>query len=445
MATIAYRAGLTSTTDGTSFATGSHTPAAGELAIILGVKTDSTNQGTVSDSVGGTYTFVRSETKNGGLDTLFCFIGTALVAATERTLTYDCTGDAATGCSLVVLYASPMTRKGLAAIRQSAGQSDQAAAGTPAPAFAVITSVDNPILGVVGNADNPAALTPPTGWTERDDVGYATPTTGLESVSRNSGFAGTTITWGSTSASAFGDIVVELETLAPQPIFRDTFIGTAGVDLVAHVPDTVGLSWVAEEETDAAAIQEIDASGRIDSTAVSADNRHIYTCRPNPTATVGYDVTGTVSAVQASGVTNPWCLVARLTDTSNYYGAHVYGGDAAATMRLYKKVAGVVTQLATVTQAAAANDVFKLEVRANSQKLYQNGVERLSASDGALTDVGRAGFGLGNLFVATDDIQTSWDTTEFRVDEFIPPVIPRADYSAFPKPNIREAVLRGEM
>jgi hypothetical protein len=55
-------------------------------------------------------------------------------------------------------------------------------------------------------------MTPPTSWTEDSDNGYSTPTAGQESVSRVSGFTGTTVTWGGTSATAFGDIIVEIDT-----------------------------------------------------------------------------------------------------------------------------------------------------------------------------------------------------------------------------------------
>jgi hypothetical protein len=71
---------------------------------------------------------------------------------------------------------------------------------------------------MVGNSSSPAGIAKPTSWTEQVDVGYATPSTGLEYASRNSGFTGTTITWASTSATVWGAISVELDTsAAPTP------------------------------------------------------------------------------------------------------------------------------------------------------------------------------------------------------------------------------------
>src|SRR5262249_36569936 len=83
---------------------------------------------------------------------------------------------------------------------------------TPAPVFGASALTGNVTLGAVFNANNPAAMTPPTSWTEQNDTGYNTPTTGQEYVSRDSGFTGTTITWGNASGSAFSAITVELDT-----------------------------------------------------------------------------------------------------------------------------------------------------------------------------------------------------------------------------------------
>jgi hypothetical protein len=195
----------------------------------------------------------------------------------------------------------------------------------------------------------------------------------------------------------------------PGIIFHDTFVGTAGQDLVVRTPDTVGDSWA--ETRSNTSLQEIDASGRCDATAVANSAHHVYRGRPNPTNDE-YDVIGIPSAVDTAG-DDPWFLVGRYTDVNNTYGYKM--GNA--QQRIYKKVASTVTELALASTTYAANDEFKLQVRDAAKKGFQNGTERVSTTDNAITDVGEAGFGLGNVFVATEDIETSWDTTEFKVDE----------------------------
>jgi hypothetical protein len=72
----------------------------------------------------------------------------------------------------------------------------------------------NVTLGFLANGTNPATMTEPTGWTEAADLGYATPTTGVHAVHRDSGFTGTTITWGSTTGGSTLDIILEMDTSA---------------------------------------------------------------------------------------------------------------------------------------------------------------------------------------------------------------------------------------
>jgi hypothetical protein len=209
-------------------------------------------------------------------------------------------------------------------------------------------------------------------------------------------------------------------------IFHDTFVGTAGQDLVVRTPDTVGTSWA--ETRSHAALQEIDVSGRVDATAAQLDGHHVYRGRPNPT-NAEYDVIGNTSSVTLTNLKS-WFLVGRYTDINNAYGYKMSGG----VQKLFKKVGGTPTQLATLTQTYVANDTFLFQVRNATKKGFQNGLERLSSTDNVITAVGEAGFGLGNLFLSTEDIETAWDTTEFKVDEVafsgpFPPWRPRVQAS----------------
>lgn len=223
MATCTALVSTASTSNATSYASGSFTPALSDLLVVIVATSGSvepTAAGTVTDDRSGTYTRINFSLRSGGASSNYIFIRNQLVqSAVAHVVTFTCTGDAATGCVILVYGVSSMTRVGSSAARQSAIQSNQAAGGTPAPAFSVAALTGNPCIGMVGSAANPTAVTPPTSWTEPAtplfDTGYATPAAGAEACHINSGFTGTTVTWGSTSSGAFGSVIVELDTSAP--------------------------------------------------------------------------------------------------------------------------------------------------------------------------------------------------------------------------------------
>lgn len=216
-ASVTFAISTASTTNATSYATGSFTPASGDL-----LQVDVVATGTVDttpylvDSTGEitSFTLAGSSVKASSVDTTYSFFSdSATTSATARTITFNCPAAAASG-AVVTVYRVTLTggRVGSFAIKQVASQSNQAAASTPAPVFGSAVTSANAVIGVVGNATNPATMTPPTGFVEDADNGYATPTTGSETVHSASGFTGTTVTWGSTSASAFDDFATEIDS-----------------------------------------------------------------------------------------------------------------------------------------------------------------------------------------------------------------------------------------
>jgi len=243
-ATTFHAISTASTSNATSYASGAFTPAANDLLVAFVTASGTIATGTMTDSQNLGFVKVTSALKNSSADTIYLFVAKNLANAKSMTVTFDCTGDAATGAIIQVVRISGMNRTGLNAILQFAMQENQAAAGTPAPAFGAAAQTGNPTLGVVGNSTNPATMTAPTGWTENDDAGYITPTTGAEYVVRDSGFTGTTVTWGSTSASAFGAVIVELDTTTPSFSWsfvqaNKTFAGTTSTTCVVSTTGNV--------------------------------------------------------------------------------------------------------------------------------------------------------------------------------------------------------------
>lgn len=206
---------------GTKFntTTGSHTvtatPSAGDLVVIICANTGITTNPTVSDNNSdglGAYTQIVGALKATSADKAFIYIRNARVGSATSTV-FTVTGASSTGGGLCVLALSNIDVTGSTAARSNGKQENQAATGTPAPVLSNTPLSRNIIIGAVFNASNPAGMTPrgtPT-YTERADVGFNSPTTGLEVMTINSGETSATIQWGGTSASAFASMAVEID------------------------------------------------------------------------------------------------------------------------------------------------------------------------------------------------------------------------------------------
>lgn len=216
MATVTHRV-TTADTGGLPNTSGAFTPAVGDLLVVLVCVTNSTGASgfTFSSSIGG-LTFSIARQIAGILSgAIWLLVADRLIAGGEdisQTVTID-TAPAGNGSVISVFSVSGMSNVGLSAVRQSAEQTGGGVGATPAPAFSGAALTTNPVLGIVMNTTNPAGLTAPSGWTEPagGDTGYSSPTTGCEVCFRSSGETGTTITWGSTSATAFSAGIMELD------------------------------------------------------------------------------------------------------------------------------------------------------------------------------------------------------------------------------------------
>lgn len=191
-----------------SYASGAFTPAASDLLVVMVMASDTVAVATLTDSQALGFTLITSSTR--GANTLYLFVANALAAASSMTVTFDCTGDNATGCVIQVARCSGMTLTGVSAVRQS---DDKNGAGglVPEILFDAPTLTANPVIVGIGNNTNPAGVTEPTGWTEQSDTGYATPGSGSEYATLNSGLATATVAWGSVSASAWATVGAELD------------------------------------------------------------------------------------------------------------------------------------------------------------------------------------------------------------------------------------------
>lgn len=197
MAAITVVATTYTTTNATSYTSASFTPANNDLlAVIVRVTGSSLAAPTLVSSAGTTFTLVSLESFGVG-GTMYFFIANALSTNTAQTLTYDCTGDAATSCFIKPFRVSGMTRLGTSALRQEVVE-EFPTTTTIDPVFASAPLTTNPIICAVATGDLTAALTSPSSFsTAVHDTG-STPNASLWSCKSDSGITSETLTWGGT-------------------------------------------------------------------------------------------------------------------------------------------------------------------------------------------------------------------------------------------------------
>jgi hypothetical protein len=218
MATYVHRVATTSTTDGTTYTSASFTPTIEDHLIVFVYASDTTATGTCTSSQGTTFSLVR---RDGATHSLYVFIANELELGLSQTITFDCTGDAATGAIIAAGSIQGGFYTGLQSIRQS--QSATFASGaTPSVTLDAGPNDGNIGFFAVGNATNPATMSAPFRWSEQADVGYGTPTTGFE-YARIYGFSSKTVSSNSTSGSAGRATLVEYQgdrIWLPRTVYR---------------------------------------------------------------------------------------------------------------------------------------------------------------------------------------------------------------------------------
>lgn len=169
-----------------------------------------------ADGSGGTslYDKPNSAQKNSNTDQLTVFVRQNLVASGTST-TFTFAPGVTTGGGLSVFQVQGMSIGGSGQINHSV-QTNQAS-GTPTiSVFATPIILKNPVLSVVFNGTSPGGIVAPTGMVRVSDLGYATPTTGLDLAVADEGIAqASNLTWGSSSASAFCAAFIEVKRNLP--------------------------------------------------------------------------------------------------------------------------------------------------------------------------------------------------------------------------------------
>lgn len=213
------------------------TPVAGDLLVVVSsfsATTDNTVACTESAG-GGTYTQVAMKEWNGTGSRMYVHIRDALIGASpvSRQIRLDLPADAATGCVATVLRVTGMTKAGLTAMLQSAVAKNSAS--VPGITFGAACQTGNPVLSyyATSSANPPATTLPGSPFNSSfQSGGYSTPTNGGQVLKSDSGFTGTSITYGSSDAGAWGMIGIELDSSAGGSTVNGTAVSNPAASLV---------------------------------------------------------------------------------------------------------------------------------------------------------------------------------------------------------------------
>ncbi len=197
---------------------------------------------------------------------------------------------------------------------------------------------------------------------------------------------------------------------------------TSAIALTSHIPD-IGVGWteVYDDSTAGTDAQVIAATDHLQAGSDENNKTQMYTAQPNPTG-VNQDISITNLAGEDQDGSKGWGIFGRRTDNNNYYVVQIMpNGEAASSVKLFKRVSGVLTELGAYDATLANGTVIKLEIRNAAKKVYVNGVERISSADNALTSAGTWGivFGGNATYAGTDSVhlRDNWHVDNFLAEE----------------------------
>jgi hypothetical protein len=193
--TVATGVTTASSLNTTSYTTASFTPTADEQLIAFVVATDTLDAGSMTDTQSLGWTRIGFQTWSNSTSKLYVFIANALAINASMTATFNCAGDAATGCLIHIVRVKGNATPAGAYVQIKSNFEDPITGSSPSVTMDSAIDTDNCIIGVACNTSLPSVITEPSGFTELVDSGYGNPATGFESAYKISGTTGTTVSW----------------------------------------------------------------------------------------------------------------------------------------------------------------------------------------------------------------------------------------------------------
>lgn len=216
-------AGLASTSQASTYSLGAFTPTAQSLLVVFVYVTGSVAAAPTMTNTGTTLTWTREARSAIGANMMVIFWARVPGTVSSSVITFDCTGDAGTGCRLTVLQFTGYDALTKNPIRQSKLSTATTTSTNPNITFnsALITTNGYGAAWAAGLGAN--VSTPPGSWTEADDLAYTTPSTNMAGAYRAGGHT-TTGPHTFTAASSTWQIMgVEVWAAGAGPGTRDFF------------------------------------------------------------------------------------------------------------------------------------------------------------------------------------------------------------------------------
>lgn len=187
---------VNSTTNAATYSFGAFTPTANAQLIVMVFATGTTLASPTMSGGGLAWRLLDSQLYN-TTDTAYVFTARVGSSPSSTTITFDCTGDNATGASMVAFSVTgnnPWIRQ----VKKGSGTT-----ADPSLTMDLALKTDNAYVAAFGiNRSTPTATSPGSGaWTEVADAGYSTPNNGAAGAFRNGGETGSTVTFTAASGN----------------------------------------------------------------------------------------------------------------------------------------------------------------------------------------------------------------------------------------------------
>ena len=195
-------------------------------------------------------------------------------------------------------------------------------------------------------------------------------------------------------------------------VFSDTFTEASTTLLNLHTPN-VGTNWSLALSTGGATYSVFN-NGTVRPTTTLANVGCLYLAN-NVAPAAAVEVSITASTVLTGS--NVVGLVFRYVNASNFYLLTL--SSTPANCILYKKVAGVWTNLGATSISMAIGAVWRVRAVGSNIVVYANDVIVKITSDTGITAAGLCGLSAGTIGQnATDDVSNGWQLDNFSVTNY---------------------------
>lgn len=206
---------IASTSNSATYAFAAFTPTANAVLVVMVFASGTVAAAPTITGTGLTWNRLGSNQLYNATNTAYAFWAKTGAAPGSTTITFDCTGDNATGAVMGVFQFTDADVATAVSVKQFKFSATTAA--NPTITFDAAMGTLNGYAAAFGLPRNPPTSAAPASWTETFDTGYGTPTSGGSGAYRAGGETGSTVTFTSASA-AYGMVAVEVYVTGAGPV-----------------------------------------------------------------------------------------------------------------------------------------------------------------------------------------------------------------------------------